>query len=489
MKTLRCMLSLMIVLTIVGLAADSRAEAKGPVDKVTISGPGLEEPIEITDTKTTEFLSMAMLEDFGRHIVAPDRLGPGYELTRSFRLENGSYQPFDRVAYYPDLYGGSGYVNYIGIDNGWSEYDGQWFRAQDKGDKILRQILFEHDVLLPANLLPVEQYLAVTGTNGTLRLLDAATLEDAALLHLGDEALSLHGVVNSLDGQRLYVATSNGTGTIDQRVLNLASASENCLVAEARRALTLTPGGEGLVLENGDTLEIRGAETLELLSSVSLPEDAPPAGREFYPSPDRRWLYMLAYDLGKQATLYPLDLNTGEFADPVSLDVPPADADFVGQWEAGGQRFHLLYGDRLYTFNARDRMIAVSRTFFQRGDQAIKLADVKGALGIADAREEMVTLYDSTGPDGGVFSIEILTGKQRQLWQPERIFSQVIADGERLYGVQNGTQELVALDASSGEVVATRSLEVGEQLDTLIWLSPEVVASSAALTLACAPHS
>ncbi len=485
MKTLRFVLYITVSLTTIGLAVLPRAYAKGPADKITITGPGLDGMIEITDPDTAEALSMTMLEDFRVFIDVPERLGPGYELTRYYRLESGSYRPFDQVAYYPDLYGGRGYVNYIGIVNGSSEYDGKWFRAQDEADQVIRQVLFEHDVLLPANLLPVELYLAVTGSAGTLRLLDGTTLEEAATLRLDGETVSLDGVMTSLDGQRLFVSTSNGEGVIEQRVLNLASARKNCFITGASRALTLTPGGNGLVVENGNTLEIRGAEGLELLASIPLPETGS-SNRDYFPSPDRRWLYVLVYDAA-HAAIYPLDLNTGEFAPAVPLDAPPPDAVFAGQWEADGRRFVLLNGERLYAIDARFRLIATERTVIQRDDGTVKLAEIEGHLAFAGARQEMLYLYNPVGPDGGVFTVAIGDGTQQQVWQPDRIFSQVIYGDERFYALQADTNELVALDANSGAALAAHSLEPGERLAALVWLNPEVVEGSSAVELACQP--
>ena len=486
MKTIRFLLCLTLVLAVAGAAFLPHADAKGPADKITITGPGLDEMIEVTDPATAEALSMTMIEDFRYFIDVPERLGPGYELTRYYRLENGTYQPFDQVAYYPDLYGGSGYVNYIGIVNGWSDYDGKWFRARDEADEVIRQVLFEHDVLLPANLLPVEPYLAVTGSDGTLRLVDATTLEDAGTLRLGGETVSLDGVIGSLDGQRLFVSTSNGTGLVEQRVLNLASARRNCFLTQANRALTLTPGGNGLVVENGDRLEIRGAEGLELLASIPLPKDVSESSRAYFPSPDRRWLYVLAYD-AEQAAIYPLDLNAREFAPAVSLDAPPANAVYAGQWEADGRRFHLFNGERLYAIDARLRLITIERTFFKRDDGTVKLAEIKGKLAFAGVRQDMLYLYNPAGTDGGVFAVAISGGTLRHHWLPEHIFSQVIYGDGRFYALQADTNDVIALDASSGAVLASHALEPGEQLAALVWLTPEVVGSSSAVALACEP--
>lgn len=127
--------------------------AKGPADKVTIDGPGLTSEIEVTETVLLSALSIGQLEDFGRPSATPRDPGPGYELTRYFK-DRAGFQAFDRVRYYPNAAGGGGYIFYEGIVNGWSEYDGRWFRASVAGDQVMRRLLAENGVRLDRALPP-----------------------------------------------------------------------------------------------------------------------------------------------------------------------------------------------------------------------------------------------------------------------------------------------------------------------------------------------
>jgi hypothetical protein len=145
-------LVLRLALVLVGaLVAVPPALAKGPPDKVSISGPWLEEEIEVTDSGLLEDLAMGTFTDF-RQIAAP-RVGAGYELVRYSKTQSGTYRAFDRLRYYP-RHSGRGYVFYVGIEGGSSEYDGKWFHATASGEAALRRLLARPDVpaAVPASL-------------------------------------------------------------------------------------------------------------------------------------------------------------------------------------------------------------------------------------------------------------------------------------------------------------------------------------------------
>jgi hypothetical protein len=79
--------------------------------------------MRITDASLTEdFFTFAnFYEDKTRTPVDP---GQGYEITRHYVRGVGDVI-FDRLHYYPE----SGCVFYDGIENGDSEYDGEWYTA------------------------------------------------------------------------------------------------------------------------------------------------------------------------------------------------------------------------------------------------------------------------------------------------------------------------------------------------------------------------
>lgn len=105
------------------LVTSIRAFAKGGFDFITITGPDLKEPVRLTDASLTgDFFTFAnFYEDKTK---APADPGHSYEITRHY-TQGVSDVVFDRLHYYPD----SGFVFYDGIENGDSEYDGEWYTA------------------------------------------------------------------------------------------------------------------------------------------------------------------------------------------------------------------------------------------------------------------------------------------------------------------------------------------------------------------------
>jgi hypothetical protein len=130
------------------------ALAGGPADKVTVNGPGLKREIEITDAQDLQALSVGQLADFNNPIAAPGEIGPGYELTRYYE-DKANFIAFDHVRYHPDPADGRGYVFYMGLLNGWSEYDGKWFHATTQGEQVLQRILAENGVRLDQAAWPL----------------------------------------------------------------------------------------------------------------------------------------------------------------------------------------------------------------------------------------------------------------------------------------------------------------------------------------------
>lgn len=129
------------ILLLIGLllALASSVMAKGPADRVVITTPN-GQTITVTDADLTKPISMAALEAlFSPRIAEPAVLGEGYELARMMAIGNDQYRIFDRVRFYP--VGDRGYVYYVGIENGWSEYDGRWFEATQPGLAAMREII------------------------------------------------------------------------------------------------------------------------------------------------------------------------------------------------------------------------------------------------------------------------------------------------------------------------------------------------------------
>ena len=114
------------------------AFAKGGFDFITITGPNLKQALRVTDTSlTTDFFSFAnFYEDKTK---APEDPGEGYEITRHYE-QGVSDVIFDRLHYYPE----SGFVFYDGIENGDSEYDGEWYTANPETKPAFENALSVH---------------------------------------------------------------------------------------------------------------------------------------------------------------------------------------------------------------------------------------------------------------------------------------------------------------------------------------------------------
>lgn len=126
------------------LALVSLAQAKGPPDKLTISGPGLQGEVEVTDPALLANVGLGSLEQLdssGSSIPAPT-VGEGYTLVRYLRNPNGTYQPWDQAHYYPNAVDGRGVVFYDGmLGSNSSELDGKWFYTRPEGDAGMQQLL------------------------------------------------------------------------------------------------------------------------------------------------------------------------------------------------------------------------------------------------------------------------------------------------------------------------------------------------------------
>jgi len=83
--------------------------------KVTISGPGINGVIEITDPELrTAVDPFNFMPEWNPYIEQPGFAeGEGYVLTYYVKYEDGTYEVADTLRYVPNPMGGTGYVYYI----------------------------------------------------------------------------------------------------------------------------------------------------------------------------------------------------------------------------------------------------------------------------------------------------------------------------------------------------------------------------------------
>ncbi len=115
------------------------AQAKGAPRVVTITGPGVRSPLVVRG-EAARWLGLGGFEDLqGGYLNAPRHLGPAVDLNRD---------GWDHARYYTACAPRRGYVHYIGLYNGSSEYDGRWFHVSAMGEQSLRRILGQKHIVL-----------------------------------------------------------------------------------------------------------------------------------------------------------------------------------------------------------------------------------------------------------------------------------------------------------------------------------------------------
>ena len=110
-----------------------------PPDRATISGPGLDGTVEITDPKALAALKLGAMEDLNAGPIAPPVVsGDGYQISRYF----GGFN-FASLRYYPNPNGQS-YVYWQDgpqLQGSHTPYNGQWLAATPAGDAAMKQVL------------------------------------------------------------------------------------------------------------------------------------------------------------------------------------------------------------------------------------------------------------------------------------------------------------------------------------------------------------
>src|SRR4051812_14148897 len=103
-----------IVLLVVFLLFPRQPGSPPGAGKITTSGASLAHDVEVTDNACIlNAFTDTTLEDLPTmQDQAPANLGTPYLITRSVKLDNGSYLPFDQVRFYTEPAGGLGYVQY-----------------------------------------------------------------------------------------------------------------------------------------------------------------------------------------------------------------------------------------------------------------------------------------------------------------------------------------------------------------------------------------
>ena len=144
---LRTGLRLVVVAALAAcLMQASVALAKGTVEMIAVSGPGLDKPVEITDIVTPFNPWSRDFIDWGRGVIPnPDPGLQTYEV--QFYLERGQ-RPVSVIEYRPEPHGGPGYVHVppsnlnpgVGDSDYWDPF-GKWHHATREWGLLMQKAL------------------------------------------------------------------------------------------------------------------------------------------------------------------------------------------------------------------------------------------------------------------------------------------------------------------------------------------------------------
>lgn len=480
------LLSLLIALALPGLAS-----AKGPAQRITIVGPGLEGELEIVnDAALLNALSMTMLEDFMQPVDPPARPAPGFEITRFYEANTGGYVPFDVVVYHPAPEGEPGAIYYDGIVNGSSEYDGRWFRTNPKGEAALREALAAHGANLDAVATVTTPYLALSGQGSRFRLIDLATLEPAVAWQIGASEVMLVRVTAAPRGDALWVEALEGRGARGTLRLDLASGRA-CLLKMPGEVVTAVPDGENLIVANwrdhaggsgpSAALDVRRAETLDLAAAIPVPGGH--RATQHSPSPDGRQIATLHHGAG-ETWLGVFDTYTRKYVTDRRLATLSDGAMLRLAWDAAGGTIYVIDGQRVYRFSTASLEFMPYQGFELVDQDRAPLGGPGALFEIAGARDGTLYLYrpaerDGGAGTGGIYVVRAVLGRLSQHLWPDLPLIQAIMHGETIYALEApniaGDAALWALDLATGEGRRVTTLRKGEEMLSLVWLDPAAV--------------
>jgi hypothetical protein len=479
MTVKRSTIALLLVAALLTLALPT-AHAKGPSDRIIITGPGLgDEGLILTDRDVTELLSMAGLEHFEiGAIPEPAGLGEGYTLERQYQTAPGQYQSFDRVVYYPDPNGDLGYVFYEGIFNGSTEYDDQWFRARPIGDATIRMLL---DGTLP------QTYLALTNDTGELHILDPLTLDEIAAVRITEEPGRLAHMQAQANaaGTRLFFRPETldnpaqyDFDLADQTVCRSDDEFEFWHETLDGRVFSRTRGTYQLDVYNPRWV---GAETtsIDLSDEMKITFSASPIYIFGYARSSEGLALMSVFLMSNEPYVENLQYETSAF-----LDDP---GQIPTTWDLSGSAgtFYITDGLKVVGFQFLDQRVIEESALEYDGraavetgiTQAVPLAAFGWQLYLYLNGEAAGTPASEVPP--GIFVIDARAGQQVAHWHADLHITESAHSRAHLYLLHTpeGTEtvELLQLDIATGEILHTQTLPQDVWAAEVVRLNPALV--------------
>jgi hypothetical protein len=453
-------LSIVIVL-VLSLFVLSGVQAKMLIQKVAISGPGIDSEFATTRADIVQGFSAGRFIDYQTEVEAPDDPGEAYILKLSYYAA-GAYHVVEQVSYYPNAVDGRDvvrvgghiyYENVSQVDDRFEMHDavhvgGRWYYASPQGTAAFERLL-AHTRTQP--------YLVLAG-GSAFAFVDPLTLETVGSLRIPhhNEHIYVSDLRGDAAGQVItyeaYDSTAVAVYQIDLGAMSLCRTDHNV-------------------------------------------QNAIPNQQTFV-SPDGGWTANLVHS-DSQAAVYVAGWK-GMMVRNFTIDNPGGGAaNFRGQWDEIGN-FYLTDGERLLAIgdghNLHERPL----------DATLSASAGIVWLEIAATRNDYLYLYHPLGRyrrydyaahdrgeiAEGIFVVHATSARLIAHWQPQMEFAQVIFGDEYAYGLQaprdTETVEVHALDMADGAVITSRALEPGQWSLAYIRIHPDLMPSSSVTETECA---
>lgn len=143
-------LTLVFLLTLALLAVPTLQVAAKELALLTISGPGIQGEVSLSDPEAISKMTQIRFFDTTSFVKPPENLGQGYNLTAYLNLD-GKIVPWLQMVYYPAAEGQSGYMHWTGRLNGDTMQlnpSDEWSRVPPTVSRGFRDLLSEHGVRL-----------------------------------------------------------------------------------------------------------------------------------------------------------------------------------------------------------------------------------------------------------------------------------------------------------------------------------------------------
>jgi hypothetical protein len=109
------------------------ADAMGKFDLIVLESEGLS--FQVFDS---EFLDFYAFSNFAEaNISDPPTMEKGILVTRYSPVDDVYIEPYDQLIYYPSTDGSGGYVFYVGVMDGSSDYDRKWYQGNPEAEMMI----------------------------------------------------------------------------------------------------------------------------------------------------------------------------------------------------------------------------------------------------------------------------------------------------------------------------------------------------------------